>query len=188
MPPGPAFGWLCVLHSVTDIAVRAAQIRASQVLPTTRHVVSPEFHLPKSNAEEGRLKAQFAGDAQSTHDAQTLHTNDASTDPPSSISLSYLNEQQATPTLLPSRSVEQVSSEQSFIDALSPIFAGHVLEPPLPDDLKLPATHSPLSLESSFGNVSSLEIPLNPAPISSATEASGHEIDNSAPVDYEVCF
>ncbi|OJA11311.1 hypothetical protein AZE42_12133 [Rhizopogon vesiculosus] len=188
MPPGPAFGWLCVLHSVTDIAVRAAQIRASQVLPT-RHVVSPEFHFHKSNAKEDRLKAQFTGDAQATHDPQTSRTNDAfSTDPPLNISLSYLDEQQAAPALLHSRSVEQVPSEQSSIAALSSISTGHVLEPPLPDDLKLPATHAALSLESSFGNASSLKIPLDSLPAPSATEVPSHEIDSSAPVNYEVCF
>lgn len=32
MPPGPVFGWLCVAHSVANIALRAAQLRASQVL------------------------------------------------------------------------------------------------------------------------------------------------------------
>ncbi|KAF9239410.1 ABC1-domain-containing protein [Melanogaster broomeanus] len=33
MPPGPAFGWLCVAHSVVDIAIRAAQIRNARVIP-----------------------------------------------------------------------------------------------------------------------------------------------------------
>ncbi|KIJ18135.1 hypothetical protein PAXINDRAFT_9222 [Paxillus involutus ATCC 200175] len=33
MPPGPAFGWLCVAHSVVDIAIRAAQIRSVQAVP-----------------------------------------------------------------------------------------------------------------------------------------------------------
>ncbi|KIK95697.1 hypothetical protein PAXRUDRAFT_826752 [Paxillus rubicundulus Ve08.2h10] len=33
MPPGPAFGWLCVAHSVVDIAIRAAQIRSAQAVP-----------------------------------------------------------------------------------------------------------------------------------------------------------
>ncbi|OJA16824.1 hypothetical protein AZE42_09808 [Rhizopogon vesiculosus] len=125
-----AFGWLCVLHSVTDIAVRAVQIRASQVLPT-RHVVSPEFHFRRSNAEEGHLKMS--------------RTNDAfSTDPPVSISLSYLDERQVAPTLLHSRSVVPVPSEQSSMATLSPICTGHVSEPPLLDDLKLLATHAPL--------------------------------------------
>ena len=33
MPPSPAFGWLCVAHSIADIALRAAQIRSVQALP-----------------------------------------------------------------------------------------------------------------------------------------------------------
>ncbi|KAF8130305.1 ABC1-domain-containing protein [Boletus edulis] len=33
MPPSPAFGWLCVVHTIADIAFRAAQIRAAQALP-----------------------------------------------------------------------------------------------------------------------------------------------------------
>ncbi|KAG9311095.1 ABC1-domain-containing protein [Chiua virens] len=33
MPPSGAFGWLCVAHSVADIAFRAAQIRSAQALP-----------------------------------------------------------------------------------------------------------------------------------------------------------
>lgn len=33
MPPSPAFGWLCVVHTIADIAFRAAQIRSAQVLP-----------------------------------------------------------------------------------------------------------------------------------------------------------
>lgn len=33
MPPGPAYNWLCVLHSVGDVLYHAAQIRATQVAP-----------------------------------------------------------------------------------------------------------------------------------------------------------
>ncbi|OJA12784.1 hypothetical protein AZE42_12464 [Rhizopogon vesiculosus] len=188
MPPGPAFGWLCILHSVSDIVVGAAQIRSSQVLPA-RHVVSLEFHLHKSSAEEGSLKTQFAGDAQSMHDPQKSPTNDTfSTDPPVSISLSYLDEPQVTPMLLHSRSIEQVPSEQSSMVALFSISTGHVLDPPLPDDPKLPVTHAALLLESSFENVSSLELSLDSAPIPSVTKALGHKIDNSVPVYYEWYF
>jgi len=32
-PPGPVLGWLCVAHSVVDIALRAAHISCGQVLP-----------------------------------------------------------------------------------------------------------------------------------------------------------
>lgn len=32
MPPSSAFGWLYVVHSVADIAFRAAQIRSAQAL------------------------------------------------------------------------------------------------------------------------------------------------------------
>ncbi|KAI9453811.1 ABC1-domain-containing protein [Boletus coccyginus] len=33
MPPSPAVGWLCVVHTIADIAFRAAQIRSAQALP-----------------------------------------------------------------------------------------------------------------------------------------------------------
>ncbi|KAI0702671.1 ABC1 family-domain-containing protein [Earliella scabrosa] len=38
MPPGPAYNWLCVAHSVCDILSHAAQIRAAQLARTGRVV------------------------------------------------------------------------------------------------------------------------------------------------------
>ena len=33
MPPGPAYNWLCVLHSTAEILSHAARYRASQIVP-----------------------------------------------------------------------------------------------------------------------------------------------------------
>ncbi|KAN0080090.1 ABC1 family domain containing protein [Tylopilus felleus] len=42
MPPSPAFGWLCVAHSIADIAFRAAQIRSAQALPKSPNHISSD--------------------------------------------------------------------------------------------------------------------------------------------------
>ncbi|KAJ8593103.1 hypothetical protein M405DRAFT_811508 [Rhizopogon salebrosus TDB-379] len=42
-------------HSVTDIAVRAAQIRVFHIIPP-RYLVSPEFHLRKNKPEDRRMR------------------------------------------------------------------------------------------------------------------------------------
>jgi hypothetical protein len=178
MPPGPAFGWLCVLHSVTDIAVRAAQIRASQVLPP-RPVVSPGFHVRKSKPEEHRMDVQLAGDLEATHDPHTSRTNDAfSTNPPVNVRLSRIDEQQVAPTLLPSQSEQQHASEQ----------CSTAVEPPIPEDPKLAPSDILLLVETSLRNASSGETILDSAPMPSGTEDQSHEIESSAPLDYEVRF
>ena len=41
MPPARAFGWLCVVHTVADIAFRAAQIRSVQALPKSSSQIPP---------------------------------------------------------------------------------------------------------------------------------------------------
>ena len=33
MPPGPAYNWLCVLHSISEILSHAARYRATQIAP-----------------------------------------------------------------------------------------------------------------------------------------------------------
>jgi hypothetical protein len=33
MPPGPAYNWLCVLHSTAEILSHAARYRAAQIVP-----------------------------------------------------------------------------------------------------------------------------------------------------------
>lgn len=185
MPPGPTFGWLCVLHSVTDIAVRAAQIRASQVLPT-RPVVSPEFSFRKNKAEERQLKEQLATDAQATYEPQILRA--FSIDPPLNTCLSHLDEQQVAPTLLSSRSGEQNASGQSSMTTYPPNFTEPILDTPLPDDPKLAASHTPFLVESSFKNASSREITLDSLSLLPGTEAQRHDIEISLPVDNEVRF
>lgn len=42
MPPSHAFGWLCVAHSIADIAFRAAQIRSAQALPKSPNHISSD--------------------------------------------------------------------------------------------------------------------------------------------------
>ena len=41
MPPTLAFGWLCVVHTIADIAFRAAQIRSVQALPKSSSQIPP---------------------------------------------------------------------------------------------------------------------------------------------------
>ena len=41
MPPGPAYNWLCVLHSTAEILSHAARYRASQIVPRSTSSSSP---------------------------------------------------------------------------------------------------------------------------------------------------
>lgn len=50
MPPGPAYGWLCVAHSVTDILGKAAQIRAAQLEKTAAPLTNAR-RTPKTRAK-----------------------------------------------------------------------------------------------------------------------------------------
>ncbi|KAI5983910.1 ABC1-domain-containing protein [Pisolithus albus] len=56
MPPGPVFGWLCVAHSVVDIALRAAQIRSGQRLLKT---TVPKSHEGASNRQQESLPSSL---------------------------------------------------------------------------------------------------------------------------------
>ena len=181
MPPGPAFGWLCVLCSVTDIAVRAAQIRATQVLPTRPTVVASEFSLRKSRADGRQLKAQLASDAQATHEPKTSRTNDAfSADPSVNIYLSHLDKQPVAPAVLPSRSGKKNATVQCSMTANSSISTEPGLETP-PHDV---ATSHALLPE----DASPREITLDSTSIPIGIESQGHEIESSLPLDYDVCF
>lgn len=46
MPPSPAVGWLCVVHTIADIALRAAQIRSAQALPKSPSLNSELYSAP----------------------------------------------------------------------------------------------------------------------------------------------
>jgi len=177
MPPGPAFGWLCVLHSVTDIAIRAAQIRASQVLPP-RPVVSPEFPLRNSKTEESQPRPQLSSDAEATHEPRVSRV--FATDPPVKTYTPHLDEQVA-PILPVSRSGEQNASEKYSTTTYSPI---PILTPPLPDDPNLAIPYAPLSVESPFENVSSLDITLDSVP--APNESQGHKLEKFIPPDHQV--
>ncbi|KAH7882197.1 ABC1-domain-containing protein [Phlebopus sp. FC_14] len=63
MPPGPAFGWLCVAHSVADIVFQAAQIRNAGVLP--RHAA------PRITISDG-IRVASGGDSVSSKGAEDL--------------------------------------------------------------------------------------------------------------------
>ncbi|KAG2143902.1 ABC1-domain-containing protein [Suillus cothurnatus] len=154
MTPGPAFGWLCVLHSVTDIAVRAAQIRASQVLPA-RPVVSPEFSSRKSKAEEHRPTPQLAGDAQANHDFPKPRTNHAfSSNPPiNNTCLSHPEERREALTSLPPRFEEDIPSEQFSPTTYVPLSTKFTLEPQ--------TSHDPSSAHPEIG----LSTPIDSPPI-----------------------
>lgn len=188
MPPGPAFGWLCVLHSVTDIAIRAAQIRASQVL-SARPVVSPEFSLRNSKAEEHQLTSQPAGDAQANRDSPKSQTNHAfSTNPPiNNTYLSHSKERQEELTPLRPRFEEDIPSEQ--LSTASYIFlpTEPTLDPQLPDGPSLAVSYTPLEAEKSSKNIPSSEVTLDsgPSSIPIGTERPLCELKNSVPLDVE---
>lgn len=191
MPSGPAFGWLCVLHSVTDIAVRAAQIRASQVFPV-RPVVSPEFSLRKSKTEEHQLTSQLAGDAQADHDSPRPRTNHAfSTNPPiNNTCLSHPEERQEKTTPLPPRFEEDIQSEQFSCTTHISLSTEPILKPQLPSDHSLAVTSIPLEVEGSLKIASSSEVTFDSGPPSIPTrfESLRREIESPVPLDLEVCL
>ncbi|KAG1838587.1 ABC1 family-domain-containing protein [Suillus subalutaceus] len=186
MPPGPAFGWLCVLHSVTDIAVRAAQIRASQVLPA-RTVVFPEFSLRKSKAEEHQLIPQLAGDAQANHGPPKPRTDHAfSSNPP--INNTYHPEErreELTP-LLP-QFEEDILSEQVSSTTYIHLSTEPTLEPQLPHDPSFAVSSIPLEADSSLKIASSSEVTFDSGSPSIPTgfESLRREIESSVPLDLE---
>lgn len=51
MPPGPAYNWLCVAHSVCQVLENAAQYRASQLVRTST-ASQPKNTRPKDAVEE----------------------------------------------------------------------------------------------------------------------------------------
>jgi hypothetical protein len=190
MPPGPAFGWLCVLHSVTDIAVRAAQIRASQVLPT-RPVVSPEFSLCNSKAEEHQLTLQLLADAQANHNSPKPRTNHAfSTNPPiNNPHLSHPEERQEKLTPLRPRFEEDIPSEQFSTANYISLSAEPTLEPQLPDGPSLAVSYIPLEAENSLKNTPSeaaFDSGLRSIPM--GIESLRCKLGSSVPLDLEVCL
>ena len=50
MPPGPAYNWLCVLHSISEILSHAARYRATQIAP--RFTSSPINSRKRRRTEE----------------------------------------------------------------------------------------------------------------------------------------
>ena len=50
MPPGPAYNWLCVLHSTVEILSHAARHRATQIVP--RSTSSPLNSRKRRRTEE----------------------------------------------------------------------------------------------------------------------------------------
>ena len=50
MPPGPAYNWLCVLHSISEILSHAARYRATQIAP--RFTSSPLNSRKRRRTEE----------------------------------------------------------------------------------------------------------------------------------------
>ena len=50
MPPGPAYNWLCVLHSTAEILSHAARHRAAQIVP--RSTSSPLNSRKRRRTEE----------------------------------------------------------------------------------------------------------------------------------------
>ena len=50
MPPGPAYNWLCVLHSTAEILSHVARYRATQIAP--RSTSSPLNSRKRRRTEE----------------------------------------------------------------------------------------------------------------------------------------
>ena len=50
MPPGPAYNWLCVLHSTAEILSHAARHRAAQIVP--KSTSSPLNSRKRQRTEE----------------------------------------------------------------------------------------------------------------------------------------
>ncbi|KAG2034193.1 ABC1 family-domain-containing protein [Suillus americanus] len=186
MPPGPTFGWICVLHSVTNIAVRAAQIRASQVLPA-RPVVSPEFSLSKSKAEEHQLIPQLAGDAQANHDSPKPHADHAFSANPPINNTYHPEERREELTSLPPQFEEDTLSEQFSPATYIPLSTKPILEPQLPHDPSFVSSSIPLEADTSLGIASSSEVTFDSGPPSIPTEFDSlrREIESSVPLDLE---
>jgi len=55
MPPGPAYNWLCVVHSVAEILAHAARYRAAQLSPSSLPVAHASVTRKKRPGDE--LKA-----------------------------------------------------------------------------------------------------------------------------------
>ncbi|KAG2344564.1 ABC1-domain-containing protein [Suillus weaverae] len=186
MPPGPAFGWLCVLHSVTDIAVRAAQIRASQVLPAR---VSPEFSLRKSKLEKHQSTSQIAGGAQADHDPPKPRTNHAFyTNPPiNNTYLSHPKERQEELTPLRPQFEEDIPSEQFSPPTYIPLSTEPILEPQVPDDPSLAVSYIPLETKNPLNFASSSQVTFDPGSPSVPTEIESlrREIESFVPLDSE---
>lgn len=51
MPPGPAFNWFCVAHSLIDVLSNAAAIRAGQVYPRNAVLVSKKRRQPDQDVD-----------------------------------------------------------------------------------------------------------------------------------------
>lgn len=66
MPPAPAFGWLCVVHTIADIAFRAAQIRSVQALPKS------SSQIPPTATRENRSYGGPAGSHSAETDTRTF--------------------------------------------------------------------------------------------------------------------
>ena len=55
MPPGPAYNWLCVVHSVAEILAHAARYRAAQLSPSSLSTAHASLTRKKRPVDE--LKA-----------------------------------------------------------------------------------------------------------------------------------
>jgi hypothetical protein len=75
MPPGPAYNWFCVLHSVTEILGHAARYRGAHVpLKTTPLKLHPDSPLETSKVAENENR--FGADDNKHANEVRLHTRD----------------------------------------------------------------------------------------------------------------
>jgi aarF domain-containing kinase len=75
MPPSPAFGWLCVAHTIADIAFRAARIRSVQALPKSSSQIPPTAITRENRSHGGPTRPHSAETDTRTSLEPLLHSH-----------------------------------------------------------------------------------------------------------------
>lgn len=75
MPPGPAYNWLCALHSVGDVLYNAAHIRASQLAPRGVSATVRVVKRTHPTAESASVSASASREFEAAELAQQLPIN-----------------------------------------------------------------------------------------------------------------
>ena len=78
MPPGPAYNWLCVLHSAAEILSHAARHRAAQIVP--RSTFTPINSRKRRRTEETAGVDHARGTEKSSENEPILYASSISQD------------------------------------------------------------------------------------------------------------